>query len=142
MAYKGSGPLITDLLGNNIGVAFDNLPGVAAAHPGGPPAGACGGRRRALSVPARCTDDGRSGIEGYALSPWFGVFGPAGMPDAAVQALNRAFVQALAMPDVQAKLTQAGFTPGSSSPDALTELVATEYERLGKVAASARMVAN
>ena len=142
VAYKGSGPLITDLLGNNIGVAFDNLPAsLPHIQAGRLRALAVAGAERSASLPDVPTM-AEAGLKGYALSPWFGVFGPAGMPDAAVQALNRAFVQALAMPDVQAKLTQAGFTPGSSSPDALTELVATEYERLGKVAASARLVAN
>jgi tripartite-type tricarboxylate transporter receptor subunit TctC len=80
-----------------------------------------------------------TGIAGYEVDPWFGVYGPAGMPRAVVQALNAAFVEALAQPQVRDRLLQAGFSPGGSTPEALGSLSASEYERLGRVARNAKM---
>ena len=63
------------------------------------------------------------------------------MPPAVVQKLNQAFVEALASPEVKEKLLRAGFTPKSSSAAELDALARTEYERLGKIARDAKMVA-
>jgi len=58
-----------------------------------------------------------------------------------VKALNEAFVEALAQPDVKAKLAQAGFSPRGSSAQELATLTQTEYQRLGEVAKKAGMTA-
>jgi tripartite-type tricarboxylate transporter receptor subunit TctC len=81
----------------------------------------------------------QAGIAGYEVDPWFGVYGPANMPGAVVRALNAAFVEALALPQVRDKLLQAGFSPRGSTPEALGSLSAAEYERLGRVARNAKM---
>ncbi|RYY68717.1 MAG: tripartite tricarboxylate transporter substrate binding protein, partial [Comamonadaceae bacterium] len=83
-----------------------------------------------------------AGLKGYALDPWFGVYGPANLPAPIVKALNEAFVEALAMPEVKDKLVQAGFSPRSSTADALAKLTQTEYQRLGDVAKKAGMTAD
>lgn len=70
------------------------------------------------------------------------MYGPAKLPVPIVKALNEAFVEALAMPDVKAKLAQAGFSPRSSTPQELTTLTETEYKRLGDVAQKAGMTAD
>jgi tripartite-type tricarboxylate transporter receptor subunit TctC len=55
--------------------------------------------------------------------------------------LNEAFTEALAMPDVKAKLQQAGFSPRGSTAQELATLTQTEYQRLGDVAKKAGMTA-
>lgn len=142
VAYKGSGPAINDLLGNTIGVMFDNLP-ASLPH-------IQAGKLRALAVagPARspALPDvptlAEAGLPGYALEPWFGVYGPAGLPAPVVKALNDAIVEALALPDVKDKLVAAGFTPRGSTPDEFAQLTRTEYRRLGDVAKKAGMTAD
>ncbi|MDH6592333.1 tripartite-type tricarboxylate transporter receptor subunit TctC [Variovorax sp. TBS-050B] len=141
VAYKGSGPAITDMLGNNIGVMFDNLP-ASLPH-------IQAGKLRALAVagPARSPalpevpTMAEAGLKGYALEPWFGVYGPANLPAPVVKALNEAFVEALAQPEVKAKLAQAGFSPRGSSAQELATLTQNEYQRLGEVAKKAGMTA-
>lgn len=81
------------------------------------------------------------GLKDYAVDPWFGVFGPASTPPAVVQKLNQAFVEVLALPEVKEKLLRAGFTPKSSSASELDAPARTEYERLGRIARDAKMVA-
>ena len=142
VAYKGSGPAINDMLGNTIGVMFDNLP-ASLPH-------IQAGKLRALAVagPARSPalpnvpTIAEAGLKGYALDPWFGVYGPAHLPAPIVKVLNQAFVEALALPEVKDKLTQAGFTPRSSTAEALNQLTQSEYQRLGDVAKKAGMSAD
>jgi tripartite-type tricarboxylate transporter receptor subunit TctC len=139
VAYKGSGPSITDLLGGTIGAMFDNLPAsLPHIQAGRLRALAVAGAARAPSLPNVPTM-GEAGLKGYAVDPWFGVYGPANLPPAVVQALNKAFTSALAMPEVQDKLLAAGFNPGGSSADELTQLTQSEYQRLGDVARKAGM---
>jgi tripartite-type tricarboxylate transporter receptor subunit TctC len=115
---------------------------VAAAHPGRQAARAGGGRQaRSPSLPDVPTI-AEAGLAGYEVDPWFGVYGPAGMPARIVKALNDAFTEALALPDIKDKLTQAGFTPRGSSAEALAKLTQSEYQRLGEVAKKAGMTAD
>ena len=82
-----------------------------------------------------------AGLKGYAVDPWFGVFGPASMPPAIVKKLNQSFVEALALPEVKEKLLRAGFTPKRSSAAEEDVRALAEFERLGKIARDAKMVA-
>jgi tripartite-type tricarboxylate transporter receptor subunit TctC len=142
VAYKGSGPAINDMLGNTIGVMFDNLPAsLPHIQAGKLRALAVAGPARSPSLPDVPTI-AEAGLKGYALDPWFGVYGPAHLPAPIVKALNEAFTEALALPDVKDKLTQAGFTPRGSSAEALAKLTQSEYQRLGEVAKKAGMTAD
>ena len=142
VAYKGSGPAINDMLGNTIGVMFDNLPAsLPHIQSGKLRALAVAGKARSPSLPNVPTL-AEAGLPGYAVDPWFGVYGPANLPEAVLKALNQAFVEALALPEVKDKLLQAGFTPRSSSTQELAALSASEYERLGAVARKAKMSAD
>ena len=142
VAYKGSGPAINDMLGNTIGVMFDNLPAsLPHIQSGKLRALAVAGKARSPSLPNVPTL-AEAGLPGYAVDPWFGVYGPANLPEAVLKALNQAFVEALALPEVKDKLLQAGFTPRSSSAQELAALSASEYERLGAVARKAKMSAD
>nr|WP_316641182.1 tripartite tricarboxylate transporter substrate binding protein [uncultured Roseateles sp.] len=137
--YRGSAPGITDLLGGHVGLMFDNLPAsLPHIQQGKLRALAVAGKARSHSLPNVPTL-AEAGLPGYAVEPWFGVYGPAGLPVPVLKALNQAFVEALAQPDVKDKLLQAGFTPRSSSPQELTALGSSEYERLGAVARKANM---
>jgi len=142
VAYKGSGPAITDMLGNNIGVMFDNLPAsLPHIQAGKLRALAVAGAARSPSLPDVPTM-AEAGLKGYALEPWFGVYGPANLPAPVVKALNEAFTEALTVPDVKAKLQQAGFSPRGSTAQELATLTQTEYQRLGDVAKKAGMTAD
>jgi tripartite-type tricarboxylate transporter receptor subunit TctC len=137
--YKGSSPAINDLLGGHINVMFDNLPAsLPHIQAGKLRALAVAGKTRAPSLPDVPTL-AEAGLEGYAVEPWFGVYGPAGLPAPVLQALNAAFVEALANSDVRDKLAKAGFNPKGSSAAELQSLTLSEYDRFGKVARSANI---
>lgn len=141
IAYKGSGPAISDMLGGHLPVMFDNLPAsLPHIQAGKLRALAVAGRARAAALPDVPTL-AEAGLKGYGVDPWFGVFGPAGMDPKVTLRLSQAFNEALSDPEVKAKLTKSGFTPEGSSPEALARLAASEYDRLGNVARAAAMSA-
>jgi tripartite-type tricarboxylate transporter receptor subunit TctC len=141
VAYKGSVPGINDMLGGHLQMMFDNLPAsLAHIQAGKLRALAVAGKTRSPSLPNVPTM-AEAGIADYAVDPWFGVYGPAGMPPEIVQTLSRVYNEALEMPEVKEKLLQAGFSPRGSSAKELADLGRAEYERLGKVARDANMTA-
>lgn len=141
VAYKGSGPGINDMLGGHLTVMFDNLPAsLPHIQTGKLRALAVAGKSRSPALPDVPTL-AEAGLKGYGVDPWFGVFGPAGMDQKLTQRLALAFREALADPEVKAKLIKSGFTPEGSAPEALSKLAAAEYERLGRVAKAAAMSA-
>ena len=140
--YKGSAPLITDLIGGQVPIAFDNLPAsLPHIQAGKLRALAVAGAQRSPALPDVPTL-AEAGLPDYAVEPWFGVYGPAGLPAAVAQRLNKALADALADPAVKDKLLAAGFTPRSASVADFDALTKREYERLGKVAHSAQMSAD
>jgi tripartite-type tricarboxylate transporter receptor subunit TctC len=140
--YKGSVPGITDLIAGHLPAMFDNLPAsLPHIQSGKLKALAVAGRQRSPSLPDVPTM-AEAGLAGYEVDPWFGVYGPAGMDPRVVHALNEALVEALNLPAIRDKLEKAGFTPQSSTPQALEKLTQSEYVRLGKVANAAQMTAD
>lgn len=139
--YKGSGPAINDMLGGHLPMMFDNLPAsLPHIQSGKLRALAVAGKSRSSALPDVSTL-AESGLKGYGVDPWFGVYGPAGMDPKLTQRLAQAFNEALEDPEVKAKLIKSGFTPEGSTSDAFAKLTASEYERLGKVAKAAGMTA-
>ncbi|WP_422651021.1 Bug family tripartite tricarboxylate transporter substrate binding protein [Cupriavidus sp. H18C1] len=137
--YKGSSPAINDMLGGHIPVMFDNLPAsLPHIQAGKLRALAVAGSTRSPALPNVPTL-AEAGLTGYSVEPWFGVYGPAGVPADIVQKLNAAFVEALGSAPVRDKLVQAGFNPKSSSAAELQALTQAEYEKFGKVARSANI---
>jgi tripartite-type tricarboxylate transporter receptor subunit TctC len=109
--YKGSVPGITDMLGGHLPAMFDNLPAsLPHIQAGKLKALAVAGSERSPSLPNVPTI-AESGLKGYAVDPWFGVYGPAKLDPAITAKLNTAINQALSDPAVKDKLVQAGFTP-------------------------------
>jgi tripartite-type tricarboxylate transporter receptor subunit TctC len=139
VAYKGSAPALTDVMGGHVQLIFDNLP-ASLPH-------ILSGKLRALAVAGNVRSSSlpnvptmaEAGLVGYDVEPWFGVYAPAALPPSIADKLNQAFVQAIATRDVRDKLVRVGFSPRSSAPAELDALTHSEYERLGNVARVARM---
>ena len=122
--------------------AFDNLPAsLPHIQAGKLRALAVAGAQRSPALPDVPTL-AEAGLPDAVVEPWFGVYGPAGLPATVAQRLNKALADALADPAVKDKLLAAGFTPRSASVAEFDALTKREYERLGKVAHSAQMSAD
>jgi tripartite-type tricarboxylate transporter receptor subunit TctC len=136
VSYRGTGPAMTDLLGGQIPVLFDNLPGSMSQIKAG--------RIRALGVTtkervASIPDVPTIGetVPGYEVSVWFGISGPKGMPPEIVGKLNAAVNAVLANPKLKERFYDLGGEPMPMSPAEFGKLVADETAKWAKVVKSA-----
>lgn len=130
--YKGGAPAVADTVGNQTQVLFSagtqTLPHVKA------------GKLKLLAV----TEAKRSALlpdvptvgetlPGYSLGVWYGLFGPAGMPQDLVALLNKAANSALSEPTVRARLDGMGVEVVQATPQQFETVLRTDAEKYGKI---------
>ena len=131
--YKGSGPAITDLLGGQIQVFFDNEPSILPFIKSDKVrALAVTGKKRSLNLPDVPTME-ELGYAGFVIEPWYAVAVPAATPPEAIATLNAAFNRGLSDPAVRQTMLDAGITPSGGEPAVLGKLMRSEYERWGEL---------
>jgi tripartite-type tricarboxylate transporter receptor subunit TctC len=130
--YRGGAPALTDLMGGQVQVMFDVLPG-SLAH-------IRAGEVRALAVTTSARADAlpdvptvADTVAGYQASTWFGVGAPKGTPPEIITKLNAVINAGLADPTIKARLAEVGSEPMPLSPAAFGALVAAETEKWAKV---------
>jgi tripartite-type tricarboxylate transporter receptor subunit TctC len=138
--YRGSGPMLTDLLAGQVQVAFDNL------QPSIPHIKA--GKLRALAVTTATRSEALPDlptigdfVPGYEASTWNGVCAPKNTPAEIVDRLNREINAGLADPKLKARLADAGAWALPGSPADAGKLIADEIEKWNKVIRSAKIKA-
>jgi tripartite-type tricarboxylate transporter receptor subunit TctC len=138
--YRGSAPMVTDLLGGQVQVAFDNLP-VSIEH-------ISAGKLRALAVTTATRSEVLPDVPtvgdfvpGYEASSWTGLAAPRNMPAEAVEKLNREINVGLADAKVKARLAELGNVPMLMTAVEFEKFVADETEKWGKVIRAANIKA-
>jgi len=130
--YRGSPPLLADLVSGQVSVGFDNVlssaPLIAA---GRLRALAVSGARRAPALPDVPTL-AESGLPGFDVTVWQGLLAPAGTPAPIVARLNTEIVAALRSPDLRARLDQLGVEAIGSSPEEFARFLNAELARWGE----------
>jgi tripartite-type tricarboxylate transporter receptor subunit TctC len=129
--YRGGGPAVIDLIAGNIQLYFSTVP---AALPQ-----TKAGRLRPIAVTSlkRVPEIGdvptvaESGLPGFEVLGWFGLFSPAGTPRPVIAKLNTEIVKILQMTDVQEKLSGHGLIPGGNSPEELGAFLRAEIKKWG-----------
>jgi tripartite-type tricarboxylate transporter receptor subunit TctC len=130
--YRGSVAALTDMLGGQVQVIFDNLPASIEYIRAG--------KVRALAVTTSSRSDALPDlptvgefVPGYEASPWWGVGVPKDTPADIVEKLNKEINAALADPKMKARLAELGATPVTGSPADFGRLIADETEKWAKV---------
>jgi tripartite-type tricarboxylate transporter receptor subunit TctC len=132
--YKGGGPMMTDVMGNQIDLGIASVAALSA--------NVKGGKLRALAV----TGEKRSGVmpdvptlaeqglPGFSAYAWWGILAPAGTPKPIIDRFHAELAKALGRPDLRKQLTETlGMDLAVSSPEALQKFVAGEIDRWGRV---------
>jgi len=140
--YKGSAPAMTDLLGNQISVMFDNMPS-AIQH-------VRSGKLRPIAVTtAKRSPElpnvptiAEAGVPGYEATSWFGMLAPAATPAPIVAKLNAALVKVLAQPDIKKKINDQGAEAYSETPAEFAAFIQKESVKWGKVLRESGAVAD
>lgn len=133
--YKGAGPMLTDLIGGQVQMGFDNLPSSIGFINSG--------KIRPIAVTTTKRWPGapdiptvaESGVPGYEVSAWFGLLAPAHTPKAIIDQLQKDVAEILAQPDVMKRMYELGAEPGGNSPDAFARQISAEVEKWKQVVA-------
>jgi len=134
--YRGAAPAITDMLGGQVQLIFDNMPSILQ-H-------VRAGSLRALAV----TSTARSSllpdvpvladtVPGFEASALFGAGAPKNTPKEIIEKLNTAFNEVLAEPAIRAKLIDLGGEPLPGTPEAFGKMIVAETEKWEKVVKAA-----
>jgi tripartite-type tricarboxylate transporter receptor subunit TctC len=110
--YRGSAPMMADMLGNQIAAGVGSVPDFIENHKAGKVrVVAVLGAKRQAALPDVPTF-GELGLSGLDDMPYYGIFAPKGTPQATINHFGAALSKVLAMPDVHDQLTKMGLTVG------------------------------
>jgi tripartite-type tricarboxylate transporter receptor subunit TctC len=138
--YRGGGPAINDLLGGHIQMMFGNFTSILPHVRAGTvrPLAVTAGNRSPV-FPDLPTVAEAANLPGFAVTEWYAVIGPAGLPQEIVDKLNAAFYDALKRPDIAPKLRDQGIEVEFMTPTQLREFINAEIAKLGDIAKRANM---
>jgi tripartite-type tricarboxylate transporter receptor subunit TctC len=136
--YKGTGPLLNDLMAGHVAFAFDQITGVMPF--------VASGRLRALGV----TSLGRNpalpdvpavaeALPGFEAMAWVGVFAPAKTPGALTGKMQTEIRRILALPDVAQRMKEFGATPVGDTPAQFADFVAKDTGKWRSLVSSAKI---
>jgi tripartite-type tricarboxylate transporter receptor subunit TctC len=130
--YRGGALALTDMIGGQVQVMFDNIPTAAEYVRSGQLRGlAVTGAARSETLPDLPTV--ADFLPGYEATSWYGVGAPKGMPADVIEKLNREINAILADSKTKARFAELGATLLPGSPSDFGKLVANETEKWGKV---------
>jgi len=138
--YRGAGPMLSDLLGGQVQVAFPDI-GSSLEH-------VKAGKLRAIGVTTASRSEALPDVPsvgefvpGYEAINWFGLAAPKGTPPGIVTKLNGELNAALADPKIKVRLADLGGMPLSGSAADFARLIADETDKWGKIIRTAKIKA-
>ena len=135
--YKGAAPALNDLLGGQIPMMFDSLPGVIQQIRAGKlRALGVTSIKRAAAAPEIPTID-ESGVKGFEATAWFGLYAPGRMTPELARRLNSDVVDTLKSQKIRSLFAEQGADPGTLSQADFTRFVGDEIVKWGKVISTA-----
>ena len=131
--YKGSGPLLTDLIGGQIQYSFDTMTAATPHVKNGRVIAIAQTRtKRAKGHPTVPTMQ-EEGFPEFEATTWYGLVGPGKLPKTIAQKINADVNAVLAMPDVQERLDTYGAEDGGGTRDKFRQFMADEATKWAKV---------
>ena len=131
--YKGSGPVSTDVLGGQVPLGMVDVPSaINHVRAGKIRALAVTSKRRISAAPEVPTLE-EAGVPGYEAIGWFGTVAPARTPAGIVNRLNREIAAALQVPEIHARVIDAGTEPFTDTPQEFAALIREETVKWAKV---------
>ena len=140
--YRGSGPMIPELLGGTLLIAFDNITTVIQHIKAGKLRALAVTTAKRSGVAPEVPTMAESGLTGYELSSWQAVFAPAGTPKPIIERLYTEIGKILKMPDVAKRFSELGLDVSGMPPAELAALIKADVPRLGKVVKDSGATAN
>ncbi len=130
--YKGTSPAVSDVVGGQVQFMFNSMPNVMPLVRVGKLRGlALGATKRSAAAPELPLLS--ETLPGFQCITWYALFGPRGMPEAAVRRLNAEMFRMFADPPFTKRLVDAGQEPQATTPDELRAYMREETQRWTKV---------
>ena len=137
--YKGAAPALNDLLGGQIPMMFDSLPGVIQqVRAGKLRALGVTTLKRAPAAPDIPTLD-EAGVKGFEATAWFGLYAPGKMAPALAARLNADVIDVLKSAKIRGQFAEQGADPGALAQPEFTRFVDAEIVKWGKVITAANV---
>jgi tripartite-type tricarboxylate transporter receptor subunit TctC len=131
--YRGAGPAVVDLAAGNIDFLFSSyVSAIGQVQAGKLKVLGWTSAKRTPGLPDVPTM-AEAGFAGTELEVWQGIVAPLGTPPALVKKLNEEFIRAAHAPDVVKKVAEQAVEMYTTTPEEMGKLLASDYERLGKV---------
>jgi tripartite-type tricarboxylate transporter receptor subunit TctC len=140
--YKGSGPMLTDLMGGQVQYSFDTMTAATPHVKSGKAIAIAQTRLKRAAGHPNVPTMAESGFPGFEATTWYGLVGPGKMSPGLAKRMNEDVNKALAMPDVMEKLEQSGAEDGGGSPEKMREFMHVELAKWSKVIKDANVKAD
>jgi len=131
--FKGGGPAVVGLMSGQAHIMFATAATVVQHIKSGKLRGLAITTVQPSALLPELPAMTNAGVPGFESSAIFGIFAPAGTPDAIIDRLNREIVQFLAKPDAREKFLTAGVEPVGSTPDQFAATIRSEMAKWGKL---------
>jgi len=141
VAYKGTGPTITDVLAGQVQMTFSSIPSVLPHVQAGKLRALAIGNLQRISALPDIPTIAESGVPGYEAYSWVGIVAPARTPREIVAKLNHEIVDILRVKQVGDSLTQQGAIPVGDSPEHFAAYIKSEIAKWGAVVRKANIKA-
>ncbi len=142
IAYKGTGPTITDVLAGQVQMTFSSIPSVLPQVQAGKLRALAIGNLQRISALPDIPTIAESGVPGYEAYSWVGIVAPARTPKDIVAKLNHEIVDILRVKQVGDSLTQQGAIPVGDSPEHFAAYIKSEIAKWGAVVRKANIKAD
>jgi len=131
--YKGSGPAVSDLMGGQVQMMFDNIPSaISHIRSGKLRALATTGPKRAAVLPELPTMI-ESGVPGFESTAWFGLAMPAGTPKEIIARMNADGQKAARAPEFVKRMNDLGYEIVGGTPEQMAAMIQDEIKRWGPI---------
>ncbi|MBC5768536.1 Bug family tripartite tricarboxylate transporter substrate binding protein [Ramlibacter albus] len=137
--YRGSGPLLTDLVGGQIQYSFETMAAATPHVQSGRAIAIAQTRAKRVKAYPNVPTMQEQGFAGFETFNWYGLSGPGKLPSPIAARMNRTVNEVLALPEVREKFDAFGVEDGGGTPEKFGELVRTEIAKWAKVAKEANV---
>ena len=131
--YKGSGPMLTDLIGGQIQYSFDTMTAATPHVKSGKVIAIAQTRPQRVKAYPNVPTMAESGFPGFEATTWYGLVGPAKMPAALARRMNEDINKVMLMPDVVEKLEASGAQESGGSTEKFAEFMKSEQLKWARV---------
>ncbi|MDB5872773.1 MAG: hypothetical protein JWQ07_2215 [Ramlibacter sp.] len=140
--YKGSGPMLTDLIGGQIQYSFDTMTAATPHVKSGKAIAIAQTRQKRAKGHPTVPTMAESGFPGFEATTWYGLVGPGKLPTPLAKRMNEDVNKILRMPDVMERFDQYGAEDGGGTPEKFGNFIRVEAKKWAKVVKDANVKAD